>query len=451
MDESRTVKAKFEEIVSSEVTLTMQVNPEGIGQTYPEVGTHTYEKNDVVQVIAYAPQGYFFAYWEGGAADSTAPETTVILDEDRTLTAHFSVSDTSPPVLKNCYPGPGSQCVPHNTKIEFSIKYKESGTDLHHLNVWVNGMVIIENGEDQTGGYTLITAHYEAKRIKYFPPEPFEAGSAVTVRVQIPDLAVPPNLCDSTYFFTTSSANIDTSDATSIGQQGGTVSDPVTGIEMEIPAEALQDTVEITITQVDDIPPLPDGLQGLAAPAHFGPDGLQFQIPISVRIPYTQADLDSAGIESPEMLRIYYYHTSTGEWMELTIAHVDTENRIVTVTVQEFCYLTFGQSDATDAEDPLGKNIHADNFLLSQNYPNPFNPETQITYEIAKPCRVSLSVFDTNGRLIKSLIQGEKIPGKYILMWDATSTTGNKVPSGLYLLVMKAGDYHAVRKMSLLK
>ncbi len=528
MDENRTIKAKFEEILTNEVTLTMQVNPDSVGETCPEVGTHTYAEGEVVEVIAYTPDGYqfvgwegpvadwendtttvtmhsdktviaffealddsvhltmqvepegsgftapeigthtfevgqvveiaaepsdgfLFQYWKGGVPDSTAITTSVTLEEDMVLTAHFSSFDTLPPILKNCLPAPGSQCIPQNSKIQFSLKDHESGVDKGHLNVWVDGSLIIENGVDQTGGHTLVTAHFEAKRVKYFPPEPFDAEATVTVRVQAPDLANPANVLDSTYVFTTIGVNIDTSDATTICQEGGVVTDSTTGIEMEIPAEALDDTVEITITPVEDIPPLPEGLEGLATPAHFGPDGLQFQIPISIRIPYTQADLDSAGIDSPEALHIYYYHTSTGEWVELTITFVDTEGMYIYVTVEQFCYLTFGQGSNTDVEDPVQPTQVPGHFMLSQNYPNPFNPETQITYEVGKSCYVQLSVFDTNGRLIKSLVNSETSSGKYTILWDATNLSGDKVPSGLYLLVMKAGEYHHVRKMSLLK
>jgi hypothetical protein len=529
MDESRTVKAKFEEIVIEEVTLTMETNPEGIGETSPEVGTHTYLKDTEVQLIAYTPEGYefagwegpvadwqndttsvimhqnktitaffepadsgevtlvmevkplesgatypeigshtyplggiveiaaepeegyFFAYWKGGVTDSTSSETTVILDEDRNVTAHFSLSDTLPPILKNILPAPGSQCVPHNTKIQFSLKDKGSGTDLNHLNVWVNGLIIIENGEDQTGGNTLIAPHCEAKRVKYWPPEPFDPNTTVTVHIQIPDLATPANLCDSTYSFMTNAASIDTNNATTIGQQGGVVTDPNTGIEMEIPAEALEDSVTITISQVDDLPPLPEGLEGLAAAVHFGPDGLQFQIPISVSIPFTQADLDSAGITDPGDFHIYYFHTSTGEWIELTIVNVDLINMCVFVTVEQFCYLTIGQSTQSDVDDPIRQQGTPDQFHLSQNYPNPFNPETQISYFVPQSCHVILSVFNTNGRMIKQLVNGQVPVGSHQIVWDATDTLGNKVTSGMYLVIMKAGDFHAVVKMSLLK
>ena len=45
-------------------------------------------------------------------------------------------------------------------------------------------------------------------------------------------------------------------------------------------------------------------------------------------------------------------------------------------------------------------------FALHQNYPNPFNPQTSISYQLPKPCKVSLNVYDINGRLLRTLADG---------------------------------------------
>jgi photosystem II stability/assembly factor-like uncharacterized protein len=83
---------------------------------------------------------------------------------------------------------------------------------------------------------------------------------------------------------------------------------------------------------------------------------------------------------------------------------------------------------------------------LAQNYPNPFNAATTFEFRLAKPEIVSLKVFDILGREVATLMQEMKAPGTYRLWWDS----GN-LPSGVYLYRLCAGDFHAVKKMVLLR
>ncbi|MBC8183570.1 T9SS type A sorting domain-containing protein [candidate division KSB1 bacterium] len=53
----------------------------------------------------------------------------------------------------------------------------------------------------------------------------------------------------------------------------------------------------------------------------------------------------------------------------------------------------------------MNNNIPED-YLLSQNYPNPFNPTTEITFALPKAESVKLSIYNTNGQLIRTLVNG---------------------------------------------
>jgi len=92
-------------------------------------------------------------------------------------------------------------------------------------------------------------------------------------------------------------------------------------------------------------------------------------------------------------------------------------------------------------------------FALAQNYPNPFNPSTSITFAVGgeESVSVRLSVYDIRGRLVRTLVEGNKTPGSYSLDWDGRDSQGRSVASGIYFYRIKAGVFKQTRKMVLLK
>jgi enterochelin esterase-like enzyme len=69
---------------------------------------------------------------------------------------------------------------------------------------------------------------------------------------------------------------------------------------------------------------------------------------------------------------------------------------------------------------------------LMQNYPNPFNQQTQIDYELKKPSRVILEVYNFAGQLVKLLKNEQQGQGKHAVTWNGTDNSGNKLPIGIY-------------------
>ena len=52
-------------------------------------------------------------------------------------------------------------------------------------------------------------------------------------------------------------------------------------------------------------------------------------------------------------------------------------------------------------------------FYLSQNYPNPFSEKTTIKFCVAYKTKVKLEVFNSDGEIIKTLLDEEKEAGTY--------------------------------------
>lgn len=90
--------------------------------------------------------------------------------------------------------------------------------------------------------------------------------------------------------------------------------------------------------------------------------------------------------------------------------------------------------------------------LLSA-FPNPFNPSTNIRFSLDRPAIVSISVYNSKGRLVRRLADNETYaPGYHSLLWDGRDSTGKPVASGIYFYTMKTDkDYQGIKMMLLLK
>jgi hypothetical protein len=88
---------------------------------------------------------------------------------------------------------------------------------------------------------------------------------------------------------------------------------------------------------------------------------------------------------------------------------------------------------------------------LHQNTPNPFESRTAVRYHIPNATQLSLRVYDSSGRLVKTLDDGNRPAGSYSVTWDGSDGSGSQAPSGIYFCRLQAGDATATRKMILLR
>lgn len=90
-------------------------------------------------------------------------------------------------------------------------------------------------------------------------------------------------------------------------------------------------------------------------------------------------------------------------------------------------------------------------YALLPNHPNPFNPTTEITYTLPKDSDVGLMIFNLSGQLVRILDAGQRSAGVHTVQWNATDDDGNRVASGVYLVVFKAGHFMAQQRMVFMK
>ncbi len=93
---------------------------------------------------------------------------------------------------------------------------------------------------------------------------------------------------------------------------------------------------------------------------------------------------------------------------------------------------------------------------LLANYPNPFNPETWIPYELATDTNVTLTIYNAQGVVVRSLILGHQSAGYYVgrdraAYWDGRNAFGEQVASGIYFYQLETDAMSLMRKMVILK
>ncbi len=105
--------------------------------------------------------------------------------------------------------------------------------------------------------------------------------------------------------------------------------------------------------------------------------------------------------------------------------------------------------ERTVAVDPVVKS--PEHYLLENNYPNPFNPSTSIRFQLPERNHVRMAIYNLRGELVRLLLDEERTPGKYTVIWDGCDALGQMSASGLYFIRMNSGNFQSVRKMMLLR
>ena len=162
---------------------------------------------------------------------------------------------------------------------------------------------------------------------------------------------------------------------------------------------------------------------------------------------------------------IYVVGTSTGVYSATQLNGMNTvwkqegTNELGNVIVE---YVTSRTSDGTIVAATHGRGafvgkvgggtavagnpVIPTQYSLDQNYPNPFNPSTKISYSLPASSKVSLKIYDSNGREVESLINGVQAEGKHEINFNAAN-----LASGVYFYRITANNFMQTKKMILLK
>ena len=100
-----------------------------------------------------------------------------------------------------------------------------------------------------------------------------------------------------------------------------------------------------------------------------------------------------------------------------------------------------------------GRQLIPDVLEIKQSYPNPFTNFTTIEYDVPSDQNVVIRIFNIRGQIVKTLVDEDKSPGYYSIVWDGTNDSGDEVSSGVYFCQMytpknpNGGQFVKAKKM----
>jgi len=98
-------------------------------------------------------------------------------------------------------------------------------------------------------------------------------------------------------------------------------------------------------------------------------------------------------------------------------------------------------TNVSDLTNTIPKEYH-----LYQNYPNPFNSTTNISYALPEVGKISIKIYDLNGKLVKTLVDSKIQAGNHIIFWNVYNLS-----SGVYFIKYNAVGFKQIKKCILLK
>lgn len=132
------------------------------------------------------------------------------------------------------------------------------------------------------------------------------------------------------------------------------------------------------------------------------------------------------------------------------IMYVHTTSGIQSFNTIEIDFIDFEWESVNEFEQIFSKIP----IKLMQNYPNPFssiNTNTKIEFELKKPGKTEVAVYNIKGQKVKTLLNENLKLGNHILLWNGNDEKGNKVAIGIYFYKVEQEKETKVKKMILIQ
>jgi hypothetical protein len=126
-----------------------------------------------------------------------------------------------------------------------------------------------------------------------------------------------------------------------------------------------------------------------------------------------------------------------GQYGSITFPNI---NWIAQLKIQQCSSTQFANAEEMKTIAPTENSLSV--------FPNPFSNSTTISFSLPKFQKVSVTIYDLNGRSLRTLADEEMQAGAHQLTWNVGS---ENVIAGIYLVKLQTGDFVETKKISLVK
>ena len=422
--------ANFEPLPTTQHTLTMWLNPPMTGSTMPAVGYHDYTEGTIVNISAIPAPGYRFVQWSGNVSNSRSASTTVIINSNKTVTAHFETLSTTQHALSIIVsPSGGGTTTPFD-----GIHHYNKGTIVNLTAIsassysFLNWTGEVDNPDSACTCVAIdkdktVTAHFGAipnnQYTLHISLNPIDGGTTMPSK--------------GTHFFPS-------------GTDVTIKATPSTGYRFvnwtggENNPNSLSTTVKMNGNKT--------------VKANF----------ISIHIFNIEANPAEAGITNP-LPGCYIYDKGTilpvsampGDgyrFLRWSANVINPDNPGTNVMVNDNMNVTAyfaWDTTATGIDEFINHSQNRGQGLLLSNHPNPFNLSTTIKYNIPKMTHVTLEIYNIAGKKVTALRNGIEEAGYQSVIWNGRDNEGRLVSGGLYICRLRAGTHRKTIRMLLMK
>ena len=129
----------------------------------------------------------------------------------------------------------------------------------------------------------------------------------------------------------------------------------------------------------------------------------------------------------------------------------DLDNTLADSWISSQDFGSPGEENTASLAFENSKQILPEQHSLLKAYPNPFNGRISIPYQIARPEKLDIVIYDIVGNEIQKYPVNHSYPGKYNISWNAKNRLGQEVSTGVYFIKLSSTSFKSVEKIIFLK
>ncbi|MCG2711815.1 MAG: hypothetical protein L6416_05785 [Candidatus Omnitrophica bacterium] len=155
----------------------------------------------------------------------------------------------------------------------------------------------------------------------------------------------------------------------------------ISGVSIEIPAEAIDAPITISIAESVGAPDSGNAITRAGNVVDFGPGQTLFNTPATITLPYDNSELFPLSAIDEEDLNIFYYNIGCLKWEPVPGCVVDTENKTVSAGITHFSMYMIAEGAATTTSSSDGSGGGGGCFIATAAFGTGMAEEVSILSE----------------------------------------------------------------------